>query len=241
MSQNHLRPRARRSAWLLALVLVAAPLRGQVVVVDEGTFSLFVEGTRIGREDFSIRAARGAGGSAWVAQANVLVGEQRRTVVLNADSLGLPVRIQLETREANAVVGSFAGDRERGIWSGRRVEGGRESAREFRLAPDTFAAETGVVHHLWFVVRFGEGRAVTLLSPSGPTETGVILEEQAPTRIALGLREIVARHWVLRPSAGGTALWEVWTDAGGRLLRAVQPAASFEALRDDPPPETPAT
>lgn len=221
-------------------MLLAAPVRAQVVVVDEGTFSLSVAGTRIGREDFSIRAARGGGTGAWVAQANVLIGEQRRTLLLNADSLGQPVRVQLETREANTVVGSFAGDRERGIWSGRRMEGGRESAREFRLAPDTFAAEAGVVHHLWFVVRFGEGRVVTLLSPSGPSQQQVVLEEQAPTRIALGLREIVARHWVLRPSVGGIPLWEVWTDAAGRLLRAVQPATSLEALRDDPPPETPA-
>lgn len=240
MAQTPPHSRGPHLGWLLATLLLAAPLRGQVVVVDEGTFSLFVGGTRIGREDFSIRADRGGGGGVWVAQANVLVGEQRRTLVLNADSLGLPVRFQVETREANTVVGSFAGDRERGIWSGRRLSDGRESAREFRLEPDTFAAEAGVVHHLWFVVRFGEGRAVTLLSPSGPTEQQVTLEEQAPTRIALGLREIVARHWVLRPPGGGVPLWEVWTDAAGRLLRAVQPGTAFEALRDDPPPETPA-
>lgn len=240
MLWNLPRPRLPHVGWLFAPLLVAAPLRAQVVVVDEGTFSLFVGGTRIGREDFSIRADRGVGGGVWVAQANVLVGEQRRTLVLNADSLGFPVRMQLETREANTVVGSFAGDRERGIWSGRRVAGGRETAREFRLAPDTFAAEADVVHHLWFVVRFGEGRVVTLLSPSGPTAQQVVLEEQAPTRVALGLREIVARHWVLRPSVGGTPIWEVWTDAAGRLLRALQPGTAFEALRDDPPPETPA-
>ncbi len=240
MLRTLIRSRTAHAALAVAALLVAGSAQGQVVVVDEGTFSLFVAGTRIGREDFSIRAARGAGGSAWVAQANVLVGEQRRTLVLNADSLGGPLRMQLETREANVVVASFAGDRERGIWSGRRVQEGRESAREFRLTPDTFAAESGVVHQLWFVVRFGEGRPVTLLSPSGPSEQQVVLEEQAPTRVALGLREIVARHWLLRPALGGTPVWEVWTDASGRLLRAWQPATELEALRDDPPPETPA-
>lgn len=232
------RPVRALIAAALTLAVGALPARAQVVVVDEGTFSLFLNGTRIGREDFSIRSAPGAGGSAWVAQANILVGEQRRTIVVNADSLGGPVRVQVETREANAVVASYNGERERGIWSGRRVAGGRESAREFRLPHDTFAAEAGVVHHLWFVVRFGEGRAVTLLSPSSPSQAAVVLEEQAPDRIALGLREIVARRWIIRPALGGTPLWEVWTDAAGRLLRAVQSGGQLEARRDDPPPET---
>jgi hypothetical protein len=228
----------RLLAAALALTASGSAARAQVVVMDEGTFSLFLNGTRVGREDFSIRSAQGAGGSAWVAQANILVGEQRRTIVVNADSLGGPVRVQVETREANVVVASYNGERERGIWSGRRVAGGRESAREFRLPHDTFAAEAGVVHHLWFVLRLGEGRAVTLLAPSTPSQTAVILEEQAPDRVAFGLRELVARRWIIRPALGGTPLWEVWTDAAGRLLRAVQPGGQLEARRDDPPPET---
>lgn len=81
-----------RLLHLSLLVAIAAPtLRGQVTILDEGTFSHTVNGTRVGREDFSIRAARSAPGAVYVAQANVLEGENRRTVVLNADSLGGPV------------------------------------------------------------------------------------------------------------------------------------------------------
>ena len=79
---------------LSLLLLAAAPaLRAQVTILDEGTFSRSVNGTRVGREDFSIRAARSAPGAVFVAQANVLEGEERRTLVLNADSLGGPGEI----------------------------------------------------------------------------------------------------------------------------------------------------
>ncbi len=196
-----------------------------------------MNGERIGREDFSLRAGRGAEGG-YVAQANLLNGEQRRSVVLTVDSLGAPLRFQLDTREGGKVVASVAGQRDRQIWSGRTVRAGVESAREFRLPRDTFIAESGVIHHLWLVLRLGEGRPVTLLVPSGPTELRVSVEELAPDRVTLGLRELVARRWVLRLQEDGTILWELWTDSAGRLLRAVHRTSALEALRDDPPAET---
>jgi hypothetical protein len=230
-----------RPIALVALLLLSAtpsPLAAQALVLDEGTFSLFMNGERIGREDFSLRAARGSGGG-FIGQGNLLNGEQRRTVVLTVDSAGAPLRFQLDTREQGKVIASVAGQLERQVWSARIVRAGVESARESRLAPDTFIAEMGVIHQLWFVMRFGEGRPVTLLSPSGPTQVRVVLEEQAPDRVALGLREFVARRWVLRRLEDGIVLWELWTDPAGRLLKAANRVSALEALRDDPPAETP--
>jgi hypothetical protein len=230
-----------RPLALVALVLLgAAPvsLTAQALVLDEGTFSLSMNGERIGREDFSLRAARGTGGG-YIGQGNLLHGEQRRTVVLTVDSTGAPLRFQLDTRELGKVTASVAGQQERQIWSARIVRGGVESARESRLPPDTFIAELGVIHQLWFVLRFGEGRPLTLLSPSGPTQVRVMVEEQAPDRVALGLREFVARRWVLRRLEDGVVLWELWTDSAGRLLKAANRVSALEALRDDPPAETP--
>ncbi len=223
---------------LLALTATAAaPAAAQSLVLDEGTFSLFVNGERIGREDFSLRAARGAAGG-YVTQGNLLVGDLRRSVVLTVDSLGFPQRYQLDTRQAGKVVASVVGEQQRGIWSGRTLQAGRESARESRLPNDLLIAETGVVHHLWLVLRLGEGRPVSLLAPSDPSQVRVIVEEQAPDRVTLGLRELVARRWVVRKQEDGSVLWELWTDAAGRLLRAVNRATALEALRDDPPAET---
>ncbi len=224
---------------LSVLLLCAAPdLRAQVTILDEGTFSRTINGTRVGREDFSVRAARSAPGAVFVAQANVLEGENRRTLVLNADSLGGPVRFQLETREANAVVGSVVGERQRSVWSGRILTERRESARELRLPPNVFIGEAGVVHSLWFVLRFGQGRDVVLFAPSGPAQDTVRLTKGDADTVSVAGRVFDADRWTLHDAADGALLWEIWLDGSGRILRARHPASGLEALRDDPPPET---
>lgn len=225
---------------LVGVVVMAAaalPLRAQVTILDEGTFTHSVNGTRVGREDFSIRAARSAPGAVFVAQANVLAGESRRTVVLNADSLGVPVRFQLESRDANVVVGSVVGERQRSVWSGRILTEQRESARELRLPDDVYVAEPGVVHALWFVLRFGRERDVVLFTPSGPTQQTVRLTPASADSVIVAGRVLAAERWALT-RADSTLLWEVWADRAGRILRARHPASGLDALRDDPPAET---
>ncbi|MBX3175167.1 MAG: hypothetical protein KF709_12185 [Gemmatimonadaceae bacterium] len=216
----------------------AALAQSQLLILDEGSFSLLRDGERIGREDFGIRATRGGVGGAFIAQGNILFGEQRRAVMLNVDSLGNPLRVQLELRNEGVLVQSVVGELDRGVWSGRVAHRVGESARAFRLPMDTFVAEEGLVHHLWFVVRFGEGRPVTLFTPSVLSQIRVLVQEEAPDRVALGLREIVARRWSLRSASSGTLLYEVWTNASGRLLRVIDHGTGIEALRDEPPAET---
>lgn len=208
------------------------------MVIDEGTFSLFRDNERVGREDFGIRRSRGGLGGTYIAQANLVLGAERQAVVLNTDSIGAPIRFQLEVRTDSGIVRGIVGERARGIWSGRISHPSGESAREFRLPADSYLVEPGLVHALWFLLQFGEGRPVTLLMPSGPTMLEVVVEEQAPDRVSLGLRELVARRWLVRTPDAGTLVWEVWTDAAGRLLRAVHHPSGLEALRDDPPAET---
>lgn len=225
---------------LPALLSVGATRRtgAQALVIDEGSFSLFRDGARVGREDFGIRVTRGGVGGAFVAQGNILMGDQRRALLLNVDSSGAPLRVQIESRDGVSLVQSVVGEVDRGVWSGRILRESGESARAFRLPEDTFLAEDGVVHQLWFLVRFGEGRPVTLFTPSALRSRRVFIEEQAPDRVALGLRELVARRWSVRLEDDGSLAWEVWTDAGGRLLRVVNHLTGLEALRDEIPPET---
>ena len=228
-----------RIALAFVALLAAAPLRAQVAIVDEGTFTHSIAGSRVGREDFSVRTVRGGGSMNLVAQANVLAGEQRRTIVLNTDSAGTPSRFQLEVRDATVIVSTVVGERDRATWLGRIVAGPRESGREFRLEARTFVAEPGVVHHLWFVLRFAQGQPAVLLTPSANTRERVLLVELAPDSVQLGSRRLAARRWELRGAADGSVQWEFWADAAGRLLRARHPASGLAALRDDPPGETP--
>jgi hypothetical protein len=148
------------------------------------------------------------------------------------------VRLQLEVREANQVVENVAGDRQRMVWSGRILSAARESARETRLTPETFLAEPGVVHHLWFVLRFGQGRPVELFSPSGLSLQTVRLSSAGPDSVEIAGRRLAATRWTLQRVADNGVAWELWADRAGRILRARHPASGLEAIRDDPPAET---
>lgn len=224
----------------IALLAAARLASAQATILDEGTFSHLVGGTRVGREDFSVRATRvSASGNTYVAQANVLEGENRRTIVLTADSAGMPLRFQLEAREATTIVRSVVGERDRNTWLGRIIAGPREAGREFRLADGTLIAEPGVVHELWFVLRFGQGRPVVLFTPSRSAQDTVVVTAAGADSVQLAARTLPARRWEIRGAADGNLRWEVWADAAGRILRARHPASDLEALRDDPPDETP--
>jgi hypothetical protein len=226
----------RRALWILALgAIPAAAPAAQVTVLDEGTFTLSADGQRIGREDFSIRAARGAGGAAFVAQGTVLTGERRELVALNIDSLGAPLRFQLETRDGPAVVETYQGSIDRGVWTGRSARSDGESAREIRLPPGGLAVEPTAVHHLWLLLRFTRGGPAQMFSPRSLVQLTVSLEDHGEDSVAVGRRQLPARHWTVRSTAGSEVLWELWADSRGRLLRVVDRRRGIEALRDEPP------
>lgn len=230
-----------RSIWLLTAILLAFHTGGagaQTQTIDEGTFSIMLEGTRVGREDFSIRSTPGTVGRAIVAQGNVLLGENRVSIVLNTDSGGAPLRYRSVVRHDGDVVENIAGDYERGIWLGRTIRRDGESSRELRLPLATLVVEEGVVHPLWLVLSRGPTRSLNLLSPRTLTVTEVTVEDSGPDRVSLGLREFVTRKWVIRRLEGFSILYEVWTDIHGRILRVSIPGQAMEVIRDDPPPET---
>jgi hypothetical protein len=227
----------RRTLVLLLSALLPRLVAGQVVVVDEGTFTLLLRGTRVGREDFSIRRAPPTAQAAYVAQANVLMGESRVSVATSTDSLGLPLRFQHETVAAGQSAATVTGEWRGGLWSGRAVNPLGESAREFRLTAGTIAVEPGVMHHLWFLLRFAPiGRRTTLLLPRTLQSRTVRVEAAGSEAFAIGLSEIQARRFTVRIDAENTVLYEAWVDPSGRLLRVRIPGESLEAVRDEAPP-----
>ena len=229
---------ARRGILVAALILgmPAARLSAQVTVVDEGTFSLLLRGTRTGREDFSIRRTTGGG---IVASANLLRGDARSTVALNTDSVGTPEQFRMETVRAGRPEENVTGERRGSLWSGLAMRPAGERGSEFRLPPGVLLADDALVHHLWFVLRFAEGRSGARLLPRGFALDSLVVEAAGPDRVTIGLEELEARKFIVRSADGRGAVREVWTDAEGRLLRLRIPAEEFEAIRDEPPPETP--
>jgi hypothetical protein len=223
--------------WLLPLLLASTPLSAQVVVVDEGIFSITVGGERVGREDFSIRRSIADGG--YVAQGNVLRGEERSTVVVTTDSSGVPFRFQIERMNAGKKLESTSGEYRRGLWSGRTVTPTGESAREFRLPDVVVAVDDGVFHHAWFLLRFAQGKPVPVLRPRGLTVRPIVVESAGADSVFFGQERYDAVRWLVRETAGGPVVRELWADAAGRLLRVRDPASDLVATRDEPPRETP--
>lgn len=218
-------------AATLAATFVGGTAEAQVVVLDEGSFTLYKDGERIGREDFSIRTAPGADGRVLVAQATVATGDRRVAPGINADTAGVPTRYQREVRIAGAVVESYRGQATRGRYSSSLMHPDGESAREFRLPAGTVAADDDIVHQLWFIARRGAGATVPVLVPRRNVVELVRIESAGPERLSIDLRQYEATRLVLHTSASG-GVREVWIGADGRILKAAIPALGLVALRD---------
>lgn len=222
---------AAAAALGIAIAAAGSTLGAQVRVIDEGSFTLYYEGDRVGREDFSIREAPGAEGRVLVAQATVTMGQRRITPGVNADTSGYPSRYQREVRDGDTVVETYSGVGAGGRFSSRLVTSDGESAREFRLPEGAVAADDDIVHQLWFITRRGPGRTVPVLVPRRNTVERVAVGRVGAERVSIDLRRFETTHLTIRTIATG-AVRDVWVDATGRIIKVSIPALGLVALRD---------
>ena len=222
-------PRAANILALFLLVAHAAP--AQVVVLDEGSFTLYRSGERIGREDFSIRTAPGPDGRVLVAQATIATGDRRVAPGINADTSGFPTRYQREVRKAGEVIERYQGQAVRGRFSSQLLLPEGESAREFRLPPGTVVADDDIVHQLWMVARRGAGSTVPVLVPRRNVVEPVRVELGGTERLSIDLRQFETTRLIIRTLSTGETR-EVWLGSDGRILKAAIPALGIVALRD---------
>lgn len=224
----------RRLLRLLVVALIWPRIGGaQVTVLEEGTFSLVQRGVRVGREDFSIRRVQASSGNTMIAQANIVVGDQRRTVALSVDSLGSPLRYRSEVFQAGRSSELATGEARGSLWSGRSLSALGESAREFRLAAGTLAAEDDVVHQIWFLFRFRSEEPMTVLAPPTFRVAAVTITPTSSELLRIGTANVASQRWVIR--SGEAVIQEIWTDTRGRLLRVRFVARELEAIRDELP------
>src|SRR5690242_11546187 len=94
-----------RPLTLLALAAgaVATPLPAQVSTLDEGSFTITVNGDRVGREDFRIRSTPGANGPEVVATANVSYASRRVLPQMRTDSAGVPSLYVVEVKDGSTL------------------------------------------------------------------------------------------------------------------------------------------
>jgi hypothetical protein len=207
--------------------------------LDEGSFTVVVNGQRAGREQFSVQQVVSAEGVAFELRSESAIGDRRTAMRLEVDSAGTPVRYSLEERRGAETTLRLGGQRVRGRFAtlARSITG--EAAREYLLRPGALVVEDdGIVQHALLVRRraLQAGAGVTLpsITPVANAQgiVRLVLEAEADTVSIAGARRS-ARRWRAVTDAGETRI--IWADGEGRLLRLTIPARGLDALRDDVP------
>lgn len=228
---------------LLAALLLLPPARGTAQStpqrLDVGSFTIVLNGQRIGREQFSIQRLAGADGATLEIRSESAIGERRTAMRLEADSAGTPVRYSIEERRGAEESLRLGGQRVRGRFATLSRSTTGEAAREYLLRPNAVVVEDDGFVQYALLVRgraLAPGAGVTLpsLTPVANSQGAVrvVLEADRDTVTIAGARR-TARRWRVVTASGDTRL--VWAEAEGLLLRVRIPGRGLEAIRDDVP------
>lgn len=218
------------------LVAIPRMARAQADRIDAGSFSIQLQGHRVGREQFSLRKAPAPDGSAFELRSESVSGERRTAVQLITDSLGSPVHYSLQIREGTRVIARAGGQRAGGRFATQTLRDTGESAREYPLIPGMIVLEADFYHQLAFVLR---GRSQDLGKTVQLTALSLLENTQRPLQLVLEARSDsvtiagasrAAFRWKLMDGTGLART--LWSDAEGRLLRVVVPSRSIEVTRD---------
>ncbi len=204
-----------------------------------GSFTLLVNGQRVGREQFSVQRITSQEGATLEARSESAVGDRRVAMRLETDSAGTPVRYSIEERRGADVSLRLGGQRVRGRFATLARSSVGEAAREYLLRPGAVVVEDDGVVQYALLLRdrlLSPGGGITLpsLTPIANSQGAVrlVLETNTDTIAVAGVRR-EAHRWRVAATSGDVRL--IWVDADGRLLRLTIPARNFEALRDDVP------
>jgi hypothetical protein len=138
-------------------VICAARVSAQVTTLDDGTFTLYVNGSRIGHEQFSIQRRPEASGFRIVATAVVIIGERRLVPWLSADTSGRPVQYKVEVRDADRIVTRADCVATGNRFSQRAITDRGRAERDVPLTNRTFVLDDEVVHQYYFIGVRGAG------------------------------------------------------------------------------------
>ncbi len=251
MSQSSPKPaqsRGRRARFGSAFVALTAliwlsfpafpsPLAAQGVTVDEGTFTLYLDGREAGSETFAIRQS-GEG-----AQAQIIATAEIQ-MELPEGRLDLRPALQAagEGMEVSAYQIRISGHRQEEIYvtlgdrrfrTSVRSERG-EQEREYRATPGTVLLDTGVAHQYYFISsRAGEeGAQIPVLIPREGTQFELQVSVVGTDQIQIGGTTVNARH--LRLEGRGETR-DLWVDSANRVLRLEHAAGGYVAERQQLP------
>jgi hypothetical protein len=216
----------------LSSATFATMAAAQVTTIDEGSFTITVNGARAGREDFRIRSTPSANGTEIVATASVSYGSRRVLPQLQADSSGVPLRYVVQVKDGPGVSEQVEGMVGRGRVSASVKNSRGESASEFVVSQRAVVIDDEVFHQYYFLTRRQQG-PVSVIVPRRNAQVVMQLAEAGSEKVSIGGTSFDARHLTITDPGGANR--EVWADASGRLLKVAIPSRGIVALRDDPP------
>jgi hypothetical protein len=224
-----------KSLTLLAFTAtaIARTLPAQVATLDEGSFTITVNGERVGREDFRIRTTPGSNGPDVVATASVSYADRRILPQMRADSSGSPSQYVVQVKAGPGVDESVTGIVGRGRVSASVKNARGESANEFVVTQGALVIDDDVFHQYYFLTRRKTLGSVSVIVPRRNTQVTMRVSDAGADKVTIGGTTLDARHYTIADPGGADR--EVWADASGRLLKVAIPSRGVVALRDDPP------
>jgi hypothetical protein len=217
----------------LAAAAVTRALPGQVATLDEGSFTITVNGERVGREDFRIRTTPGSNGPEVVATASVSYANRRILPQMRGDSTGAPSQYVVQVKEGPGVDESVTGIVGRGRVSASVKNARGESANEFVVSQGALVIDDDVFHQYYFITRRKAVGPISVIVPRRNTQVTMRVTDVGADKLTIGGTTVEARHYTIADPGGADR--EVWADASGRLLKVAIPSRGVVALRDDPP------
>lgn len=232
------------SRTLIRLALVAAaavPLAfgssraGGLDVVDSGSFTIYLNGERVGEERFMIRADRGGDvGPIYRTRGQLNLKLENRTMRIAVAFEGIGARCRLRRYEveingsvATKIVAEGRGER---IQLQVRSPGGEER-KEFLFQDHTAVLDLHIAHHYFFALKvLGEGTRTPaqVLVPRQRSQEKATIEARGTATVQVSGRPMQLRHIAVTVADG--TVHHIYA-RGDRVMKVEVPSLQFVAER----------
>jgi hypothetical protein len=220
----------------MAITLAALAPTGvvaQAAVLDEGRFTLFVDGREAGSETFRIQRTGTGDEVRIVGSATVHLertdGTHDLVPIIETGPDLTPVRYSNKMSGAQTAEVSGRADGGRFVVRVTSEEG--ESQREFRAGPGTVVLERDVASLYYFTARLVEqaGGTITAILPGSGEQLRLRVASSEVEPFRYGRETLEVRHVRLE---AGAEIHDLWLDDQGRVLRVEVSSRNYRAERD---------
>jgi hypothetical protein len=205
----------------------------QEKIVDEGSFTIFRKGARVGRETFTIRRSVTPNEDVYVANATVDFDAQRLTPALRTDTSYAPLAYQMEVRTNDQLQLRLKGVIGRGRFSARVKTPNGEAAKEYIVSEGALVIDDDVFHQYYFLAQRLKGTSFTVpvVIPTRNMQQTMHVQLMGVERVVIGGTPTDARRMNATISGGATR--DIWIDSQGRVLKVT--LGDVSAVRDEMP------